>query len=106
MNRVIYLMDPERLIRYAKLPPDIPQRFMQAIYDELWTYWGRHCAHGNAKDKAAHRAAADAIKSRQNGWCSIADIEAAGFTNDGRAMVPDAIVREVVARHINAEPPC
>jgi len=104
MSRTTYIMDPERLIRFAKLPSDIPQRFMASIYDQLWAYWLRHCSNANADTE--HRAAVDAIKSRQNGWCSLADIEAAGFTDDGRPMVPDAVVREVVTRTINSEPPC
>ncbi len=106
MKGVAYFMDPEALLEFAAVPANIPARFKQAIYDELWAYWGAHCARGGAGVRAEMAAVAAAIRARQNGWCSIADLREAGYTECGRRMVPEAVVAEVVARIINSECPC
>lgn len=97
ISRTCYLMDPEFLFEFAIVPLD----FDEAGYDELWEYWRKHCY--NDPEKAEIDAAIEAIKTRQNGWCSVANLRDAGFAvHCGTAigkMVPQDVVQRVHDKH-------
>lgn len=95
-----YFMDPEREFEFAKVPDDIPRRFATPLYDRLWQYWLGH----REIDHAKYKAAVTEIKSRQNGWCSIADVKEVGFTQFGEPFVPEEIVQRELQAIIAAEP--
>lgn len=100
MSRTTYFMDPECMFEFAKVPSNIPQRFEAPLYDRLWRYWLGH----RTVDRAKYKAAIAAIEARQNGWCSMADVRDAGFTQFGEPFVPEEIVRRELQAIIAREP--
>ena len=93
---MIGLMDPERLFVFAEVPGDFPPD----AQEELFKYWLSNC---RKFSEQVFERKVDEIRSRANGWCSIGDLERAGYVMYGGGpiglKVPISAIQEIASKY-------
>jgi hypothetical protein len=104
MNRTVYMFDPEQMFPFARIPVEmvVPAYVEEELQAALWAYWCEHCA----DDDTGRKEAREAIQKRQGGWCSIADMQQAGYCEHGGKLVPEEVARRELTRILSTHCPC
>ena len=88
-----YLMDSERICYIAEVPDGL-NTDCDEVYAEICRLHRELNKNRKSVEKEYKRAVKE-ITKRQNGWCSIADVQNAGFDEFGRKIVPEEMLRDL-----------